>query len=193
VKSGIRALGIAESAGAGAETSTLAGAVVRADRTVDGFGLNTCTVGGMDVTEAIGDLYDGLNREDIRYVIVAGVALAWYNLLDMRALYDRIDRPVLSISFEESPGLTGAIREDVANPQPRLNVYNSLPERHAVEVNGEPRFVRAVGCDAETAAEVVRGFTPHGGRPEPVRVGRLLARAADEWARDGHPKALGTE
>lgn len=180
MKSGVRALGVAESA-SGGDRSTLAGAVVRADRTVDGCSLGTCTVGGMDVTEAVGDLYTRLDREDIRYVLVAGVALAWYNLLDMRALYERLDRPVISVSFEDSPGLGDAIREGVADPGSRLEIYESLPERHAVEINGEQRFLRAVGCDSETAATVVRGFTPHGGRPEPVRVARLLARAAEEW------------
>lgn len=181
MKSGVRALGVAESAGADAERSTLAGAVVRADRTVDGCSLGTCTVGGMDVTEAVGDLYARLDREDIRYVLVAGVALAWYNLLDMQALSERVQRPVISVSFEDSPGLADAIREGVSDPAPRMEIYESLPERHTVEINGEQRFLRVVGCDPETAATVVRGFTPHGGRPEPLRVARLLARAAEEW------------
>jgi hypothetical protein len=52
-------------------------------------------------------------------------------------------------------------------------------------VNDETVYVRAVGVDDETAAAVVRTFTPEGGRPEPLRVARLAARAARGWREDG--------
>jgi endonuclease V-like protein UPF0215 family len=48
-------------------------------------------------------------------------------------------------------------------------------------VNGETVFVRAVGCDDDEAARLVRAFTPEGGRPEPLRVARLAARGARRW------------
>lgn len=184
MKAGVRALGIAESY-RGAE-STLAGAVVRADRVVDDFAFETCTVGGTDATDAIASLFSSLGREDVRYVLVAGIALAWYNVLDLRRLHDRVDRPVLSISFEESDGLEASLaREfDGAALDERLAIYRSQPSRCPVEVNGEELFVRPVGADEATARDVVRAFTPEGGRPEPVRVARLAARAADAF-RDG--------
>jgi endonuclease V-like protein UPF0215 family len=181
VKHGVRALGVAESASPQADRSTLAGVVLRADGRTDGFGLGTCTVGGTDSTSVVGDIYERLDREDIRYVIVAGVALAWYNILDMHALQDRLQRPILSVSFEDSPGLSEAIREGVENPAPRLQTYQSLPDRVPVTLNGERRYVRCVGCSEEKAREVVHSFTPGGGRPEPIRVARLLARTVDQW------------
>lgn len=185
MKSGVRALGVAESTTSSTDHSTLAGAVLRADRTTDGFALGTCSIGGTDATQSIGDLYERLDREDVRYVILAGVALAWYNVVDMHALHERVDRPVLSVSFEQSPGLADAIREGVENPTSRLATYESLPDRKAVIINGERRFVRSVGCSDPTAKEVLSAFTPDGGRPEPLRVARLLARAADTWRHEG--------
>lgn len=185
MKSGVRAVGVAESTASGADKSTLAGVVARADRTIDGFALGTCTVGGTDATRAIGDLYDRLDREDIRYVLLAGVALAWYNIIDIQALHDRVERPVLSVSFEESPGLAAAIRDGVEDPAPRLATYEALPDRNPVTINGDRRFVRSIGCSDPTAEEVLSAFTPDGGRPEPLRVARLLARAADSWRHEG--------
>lgn len=185
MKSGVRAVGVAESTTTSADESTLAGAVVRADKTTDGFALGTCTVGGTDATRAIGELYDRLDRDDIQYVLLAGVALAWYNIVDIHALHTRVERPVLSVSFEESPGLGDAIREGVENPTSRLATYEALPERKPVTINGEQRFVRSVGCSDPTAKEVLSAFTPDGGRPEPLRVARLLARAADTWRHEG--------
>jgi endonuclease V-like protein UPF0215 family len=48
-----------------------------------------------------------------------------------------------------------------------------------VNVSDETVFVRNVGVDDAEADRVVEGFTPEGGRPEPVRVARLAARACD--------------
>jgi endonuclease V-like protein UPF0215 family len=179
VKSGTHALGVAESY-RGRE-STLAGAVVRASRVVDGFSFASCTVGGLDATAAVIDCYDRLGREDVQYVFVAGVAPAWFNVVDLRAVHDAVDRPVLSVSFEESEGLADAIEREFDGDAAaaRLEVYDRQPDREPVDVNGERAFVRSVGCD--DPAGVVRAFTPEGGRPEPLRVARLAARAGNEF------------
>jgi endonuclease V-like protein UPF0215 family len=181
VKAVTRALGIAESYQG--DESTLAGAVVRTSRVVDGFTFNSCIVGGTDVTTAAVELHADLAREDIAYLFFAGIAPAWYNILDLHHLHDAIDRPVLSISFEESSGLEAALREEFSGDalDARLGTYRAQPPRSRLSVNGETVFVRSVGLSDEEASEVVRAFTPEGGRPEPLRVARLAARAADLW------------
>ncbi|WP_232703009.1 DUF99 family protein [Halobacterium wangiae] len=180
MKTGTRALGVAESYRG--DRSTLAGTVVRASRVVDGFSFSSCTVGGTDSTDAVVDVYRSLDREDVRYVLVSGIAPAWFNVVDLHAVHEAVDRPVLSVSFEASPGLEDAIAEAFEGDERdrRLAVYDAQPDRQAVDVNGERVFVRAVGC--EDPANVVESFTPEGGRPEPLRVARLAARAADDYA-----------
>jgi len=182
MKSGVRAVGVAESYARDAEESTIAGVVCRADRTVDGCAFATCTVGGSDVTDAVATLYDRLDREDVRYVIVAGVALSWYNMLDLEALAARIDRPVIAVTFEESRGLEDALRDafDGEALERRLDRYRSLPERHATTVDGHDLYVRAAGIDVAEGERVLEHFTAEGGRPEPLRVARFLARAGDD-------------
>ena len=179
MKAGVRALGVAESYRG--DESTLAGSVVRASRVVDGVIFGTCTVGGTDATETLVSMVERLDRADVRYLLLAGIALAWFNLVDLREVCERVDRPVVSVTFEESPGLEPALREafDGAALDERLAVYRRQPDRERVAVNDETVFVRAVGIDDDAAADVVRGFTPEGGRPEPLRVARLAARAAD--------------
>ena len=166
-------------------TSTLAGAVVRADRVVDDFAFGTCTVGATDATDTISTLFDRLDRPDIRYVLVAGIAPAWFNVVDLHALADAIDRPVIAVSFEDSDGLGDAIREHFDGPgaSRRLATYHAQPDRRSVALDDDTVYVRSVGLPADEAADVVRGFTSGGGRPEPLRVARLAARAADEVRR----------
>lgn len=188
MKSGRRALGIAESYRGtdSTTTSTLAGVVVRADRTVDDFAFGRCTVGGRDATDAIADLWTRLDRPDVRYLFVAGVALAWYNVLDLDALHRATDRPVLAISFEESDGLEGGIREafDGDTRRVRLDAYHALPERRRLQVDDASLFVRAVGLDRSRVDEIVEAYTDDR-RPEPLRVAKRLARRVDAARRDG--------
>jgi hypothetical protein len=187
LKAGARALGVAESyadPGGGTGTrSVVCGAVVRADRVVDGFAFGTCEVGGLDSTDAIGSLFSDLNREDVQYLLVSGIAPAWFNVVDLRALARAVGRPVLSVSFESSPGLESALREHFEGDAlaARLAIYRDQPPRRSVEVDGGTVFVRAVGVDDDDAAAAIRAYTPEGGRPEPIRVARQAARAARRW------------
>lgn len=183
MKPGVRALGIAESFRE--EQSTLAGVVVSANRVVDGFAFSTCTVGGMDVTQSVTGLYTDLGREDVRYLLIAGVALAWYNVVDLRDVHRATDRPVISVTFKASEGLEPALRREFSGDalRRRLAAYKELPDRNAITVNGETVYLRSVGLDDDTAATVVEAFTPEGGRPEPVRIARQAARAADAFRR----------
>jgi hypothetical protein len=190
MKPGTRALGIAESYGARSpdesNTSTLAGVVTKRNGTVDGFSFGSCTVGGLDSTDAVIDLVDRLDRPDVRYLLIAGVALAWYNILDLDAVQAAVGRPVVAVTFEESEGLEPALNrafEEQALTD-RLERYRALPAREPVTVDGEQCFLRAVGLDTIEAATIVREYTLAGGRPEPLRVARQAARAADQWSGD---------
>jgi endonuclease V-like protein UPF0215 family len=185
VKPGVRALGVAESYRD--RRSTLAGAVTRASRVADGFAYQTCTVGGLDATDSIIELFSRLDREDVRYVFVAGIALAWYNVVDLRRVNEATDRPVLSVAFEESPGLVEALEAEFDGEalERRKRVFERQPPRERLAVNDQTVFVRSVGVDASEARDAVRAFTPEGGRPEPLRVARLAARAGDDLRRNG--------
>jgi len=183
VKPGVRALGVAESYRE--DESTLAGAVVRADRVVDDLAFASCSVGGTDATAAIQDLWARLDRPDVRFLLVAGIAPAWYNVVDLHELADATDRPVISVSFEASSGLTDAIGAAFEGEacERRLATYRAQPDRHPVDVDDETVYARAVGVDPDRASTVVRAYTPAGGRPEPLRVARLAARAGDAFRR----------
>jgi hypothetical protein len=170
-------LGVAESYDGGSQ-STVAGAVVRTDRALDALVFSTVTHGGTDSTARLADLVADLDREDVGPVLLAGVAPAWFNLVDLPALAERTGRPVLAVAFEDSPGLEPALREQFSGRAlaDRLAVYERLPERHPVDVDGRTLYLRAVGCPVDAAADRLREHG-HEGRPEPLRVARLAARA----------------
>lgn len=181
MKPGARALGIAESYTG--ERSTLAGVLMTASGRVDGFAFGWCTVGGTDATDGMLELLGRLDREDVRAVLVAGVALAWYNMVDLERLADAAAVPVIAVTFEESEGLEGALESAFTGAElaDRLERYRALPPRRALRVDGATVYVRSVGSPADRTTEIVRAHTPDGGaRPEPLRVANLAARAVDE-------------
>lgn len=152
---------------------------------VDGAALASCTVGGLDATDAILDLWASLDREDIRYVFVSGVAPAWYNLLDMSRLAETIPVPMLVLSYEASEGLESAIREafDGHELARRLERYRALPDRSTVALEDRTIYVRNVDRTVLGLSAILGTYTVEGGRPEPVRVARFFARAGDSWDR----------
>jgi len=177
-KSGSRALGIAASDGP--DRSQLCGAVVRVDRTVDDLVFAQCTTGGSDATDGCCRLWDRLDRADVQWLLVAGIAPAWFNLIDLTAVADHTGRPVLSVSFEKSEGLSEPLQQEFDGEarQWRLDSYGRLPDRQPVELDSRTVYVRAVGISDSKAADLVDAFTPAGhGRPEPLRVARLGAQA----------------
>jgi len=177
-KPGARALGIAASDAP--DRSQLGGAVVRANRIVDDLVFAQCTTGGSDATDACCRLWDRLDRADVQWLMLAGVAPAWFNIIDLPVLADHADRPAVAVSFEQSEGLGEPIREQFTGDDRdrRLAVYNRLPDRQPVDLAGQTVYVRAVGIADSEAVDLVEAFTPEGhSRPEPLRVARRAARA----------------
>lgn len=185
MKSGRRALGVAESFTDSDEKSTLAGAVVQANRAVDGFEFGDCTIGGMDSAEAIIGLYESLDREDIRYIFINGIAPAWYNIIDMDQIAEEVDRPVIALSYEESEGLEQPLRKAFSGREfrQRYRRYQGLPERKQTVTDGHVIFYRSAGLSQDETAAVIQAYTGENRRPEPVRVAKLAASAIRRFRR----------
>jgi endonuclease V-like protein UPF0215 family len=180
-KRGLRALGIAESF-SGRASSTMAGVVMRKDLRIDGVALASLTVGGMDATDAALGIISSLGRRDINLAMVSGSVVAWFNILDPEAVSEKTGLPVIVVTYEESEGLEADILHHFPGDEDRLRAYRKLGDRIPVELgDGSRIFIRAAGISREDAARVLRDFTRDGKIPEPVRVARLVARAAMRW------------
>lgn len=178
-KRAIRAVGVAESFRPSAKRSTLAGVVARTDLVVDGFALGAATVGGDDATAAVLRLWRRLGREDVNLVLLNGCVISRYNIVDVDLLARRTGVPVVCLTYNETRGIEAAIRRSSPHPEPRLEAYRRLGPRTPVTLRtGHRVYVRASGIGAEDAKRVLDAFTLQGGLPEPVRLARLLARAA---------------
>ncbi len=179
-KPGIRALGVAESFKQGEKRSILAGVVMRSDMVIDGIAFGRTSVGGDDATASIFRLYKSLHRNDVNLVMVSGAILSLYNIIDVDKLRELADVPVVCLTYKETAGIAGSIRRHFpGKAEKKLEAYRRLGSRTRVVLgSGHAVFARGSGLDTEALTSVVRLFTLQGSIPEPVRVAKLLARAA---------------
>jgi hypothetical protein len=152
---------------------------MRSDLRVDGLAYAHATVGGDDGTQAVLSLYRQLNRADVNALILSGAAISWFNIIDLQEVFEKTGRPLISLTYEESPGLEKYIRKYFQCPEEKLRRYVHLGARVSVRLRtGFEVYVRVLGLSAEDARILLNKFILDGRIPEPVRVARLAARAA---------------
>jgi len=180
-KKGIRVLGIAESFEKGSSRkASLAGVVMRRDLIIDGIVIGECTVGGMDSTEKILEMYRELDREDISAIMLNGCIISWFNVIDLKKLNEKTGLPIISVSYRPSTGIKEYfIKYFPDDWSKRVEVYErNGPRREFINKNDLKIYVRAVGIEDEDAMKLIDEYTLFGRVPEPLRVARLIAYAA---------------
>ena len=179
-KPGIRALGVAESFRQGQKRSVLAGVVMRSDLVIDGVALGRTKVGGDDATSSIVSLYRKFGRNDVNLIMVSGAILSLYNIIDVDELSARTKLPVVCLTYKETAGIEGSIRRHFPEgAELKLQAYRRLGRRTRVKLGtGKRVFVRSAGIESGELRRALNSFTLQGSIPEPVRVAKLLARAA---------------
>ena len=185
-KAGLRALGIAESFVRTMRHSILAGVVMRADLRVDGLAYARASVGGDDATEAVLHIYRELDRKDINAILLEGAVISWFNVIDLEEVWHKTGRPLICLTYQDSPGLEEYIRDYFPGQEEKRQRYQNLGQRSLIRLKtGYMVYVRAYGADLEEARILLNKFTRDGRKPEPLRLAGLAARAAQgqRWDR----------
>jgi endonuclease V-like protein UPF0215 family len=178
-KKGIRVLGIAESFKKFSSKSTLAGVVMRRDLIIDGIIFGTATLKGNDSTEGILSMFNSLERNDVNCIMLDGLIISMYNIIEAKQIQNKTGLPVIAITFEDSKGLEGNIQHHFPDSwELKLEQYIKLGTRDRIILKtGKPLFIRYWGLTLKRAITMLNSFTLQGAVPEPIRVAKLLARA----------------
>lgn len=183
-KKGIRVLGISESfVKQKTKRSILTGVVMRADGIIDGFGIYTTTVGGLDATKSVISLYENLKRKDVNVIFLNGCIISWFNVIDLKKVYEKVGLPLLCVTYEESEGLEKYFKEYFEDWKERFDIYLRNGEREKIEIKtGKTVFIRSLGLEKDEVKKILDKFTLDGAIPEPLRVARLLANSVLKFA-----------
>jgi endonuclease V-like protein UPF0215 family len=178
-KKGIRALGISESfVKQKTKKSILTGIVMRADGIIDGFGIYTTTVGGLDATKSVISLYENLKRRDVNVIFLNGCIISWFNVIDLKKVYEKVGLPLICVTYEESDGLEKYFKEYFKDWEERYDIYLRNGEREKIKIKtGKTVFTRSLGLEKDEVKRILDKFTLDGAIPEPLRITRLLANS----------------
>jgi len=176
-KSGIRGLAIAESFSQDSKKSVLSGIVMSTDLVIDGFVMGHSTVGGDDATDTILSMYEKLDRSDVSFLLISGIIISSYNMIDVKSISEKIGLPVIAITHEESDGIEDAIKHHFPDSyKPKLAEYSKLGSREKIILHTSHNlYIRNEGCTVLEAKQLLDKVTTQGSIPEPLRIAQLLA------------------
>ena len=169
--------------------------VVCAGTRLDGIVSGHVARDGADSTRRMVELVRASQfREHVRAVLLQGIAVAGFNVVDVHALSSALEVPVLvimrrlpdleameralfSLDPRERPRVRGATRKwqliQRAGTVEQLDIGSPRPSG----LRGVPHrlWVQRVGLSLDTARRLVASTTLHGQVPEPLRLAHLVA------------------
>ncbi|MDH3486945.1 MAG: DUF99 family protein [Nitrosopumilus sp.] len=177
-KKGLRGLAIAESFTPNSLKSILSGIVMRRDFIIDDFVFGSATLGGSDAADSILKMYDELDRPDISYVLISGLIVSMYNIVDIKKLFYSLGIPIIGVSYRDSSGIEDALKHHFPNSfKSKISEYHKLGKREKITLHTcNDIFVRMEGCTLNDVRHLLNDLTLHGSVPEPIRISRLLAK-----------------
>ena len=177
-KKGLRGLAVAESFRQNSTKSVLAGVVMRRDFVIDGFVFGSTTLEGDDATDTILKMYDDLQRPDISYVLISGLIVSMYNIIDIKKLSDVLKIPIIGISYRDSSGIEDSLKHHFPDSfESKIHEYEKLGQREKITLStSHDVYVRKEGCTLNEIKHLLDDLTLHGSIPEPLRVSQLLAK-----------------
>lgn len=158
----------------------IAAVFVASPAAVDGLAVGRVEVDGRDATAAIIALVRGSPHWDgVRAVVLDGVAVGGFNVIDRATLARALGRPVIAVT--RRPPDRAAIRLALRTYFPtdarrRWHLVEAAP-LFRVPTGGRPILASAVGCTRAEAIAVLARVTVRGYWPEPLRLARLVAQA----------------
>jgi hypothetical protein len=149
------------------------GAVYTGNR-LDGIVSGRVRRDGTNATRSLVDLVRGSKfAPQVQLVMLQGIALAGFNVLDIHKMHQLLNIPVLVVA-RHAPRME-SIREALLTHVRGGNRKWALIQRAGAMEPVEGVFVQRAGLTLEMASDVIRRFTVCGRIPEPLRVAHLIA------------------
>ena len=152
---------------------------VFADRRFDGIVIGEVERDGFDAAEVLAErILRSKYRSHLQLVMLQGIALAGFNVVDAFELHERVGLPVLIVARHQPDYET--IRRVLLAHIPQGEEKWTVIERLGPMEPVEDVYVQRVGLSQGEARAVVRRLALHGHIPEPLRVAHLIAGALAE-------------
>ena len=153
----------------------IVGAVYAGSR-FDGVLIGDVEKDGGDAADRLAALVSGSKfREHIQLVMLQGITLAGFNVVDVFALHETLNLPVLVVARKQ-PDMATIRTALLAHIQGGNEKWAVIDRLGAMEpISGV--FVQRAGMTRDQAVAVLDQFTLYGNIPEPLRTAHLIAGA----------------
>lgn len=180
MKGQVRVLGVDDSPFAFGDTRSLViGALVRAPSYLEAVMRTDVAVDGDDATDRLVEMVTGSRyAEQIALVMVDGIALAGFNVVDLESFHRRTGVPVATVTRDEPDmgEIEAALRKHFPDWERRLSLVKRVPLR-PLDTGYNPLYASVLGMDWDDLVRLARSTTVRGALPEPVRIAHLVAAA----------------
>lgn len=180
MKDQVRVLGVDDSPFAfGDRRSLVIGALVRAPSYLEAVMRTDVAVDGDDATDRLVEMVTGSRyAEQIGLVMVDGIALAGFNVLDLESFHRRTGVPVATVTRDEPDmgEIEAALRKHFPDWERRLSLVKRVPLR-PLDTGHNPLHASVLGMEWDDLVGLARSTTVRGALPEPVRIAHLVAAA----------------
>jgi len=159
----------------------LVGAVcarTRLDGVVSGFVRRD----GSNATDRMIELVGARFGEHIQCVLMQGIAVAGFNVVDLARLHRELDIPVLVV-VRRRPRMH-LVRAALARTPGGADKWALIEQAGALERLGA-LWVQRVGLTTAEATALLRATTSHGNIPEPLRLAHIIAGGVERGASRG--------
>jgi uncharacterized protein len=155
----------------------IVGVVFRGGTSVDGVMHTHVDIDGLDATDKIVAMINASqHKPQIRVVMLNGVTVAGFNLVDIQKLNKATGLPIISLT-QDKPDLD-AIHEALKNlpeTEKRWQIIQNEGAIRAIQNKGAKLYVGLAGLDVDDALIVLDTTSTRGSLPEPLRVAHLIA------------------
>jgi endonuclease V-like protein UPF0215 family len=180
MKDQVRVLGIDDSPFEfGDRRALVVGALVRAPGYLEAVMRTDVEVDGDDSTDRLVEMVmSSRYRDQVKLVMLDGIALAGFNVVDMQALHRRTGLAVATVTRDEPDlgEMESALRKHFDDWESRLSLVKALPLR-PLETGHKPVHASVLGMDWDDFVHVARATTVRGAIPEPLRIAHLVSAA----------------
>ncbi len=154
------------------------GVVFRGGFWLEGVMSTRITVDGLDATPNIASMVTASpHYKQLRVVMLNGITLGGFNVVDIQTLNAKIDLPVIAVTTRK-PNLTQvhAALQNLPNSQERWAAVLKAGEIFPVTTRRTHQvYVEVAGLEMAKAVEVLRLTCTRSKTPEPLRVAHLVA------------------
>jgi len=116
------------------------------------------------------------HRKQIKVVMLDGVALGGFNVVDINELYESTNIPVITITRDEPnfDKIKLALSQNFKDWKQRWTILKR-GEMYTLETSHNPIYVKCTGINIQDAKEIINLSTIRGVIPEPIRVAHIIA------------------